>query len=282
MRPGMGGFLKEPGCRRNVADAAPPGALTLIGAGHVFRIEDTIRDAILALRPDVVFVELDRARLMALLERRKGSKDGKPPAPQGTLVQRKLAKFQESVAGMYGADVGGEMLAAVEAAQAVGARLALIDDPADVTLRRALKELTFRERMRGLGMLLGGALRSLWPGGRKRAKAKLEAELARYQGDPNAMMGELARQFPTIHRVVIIDRDRKMADRILRLMPGTRHGLAVLGDGHVGGMAGRLAGLHPTVYRLEAVRAGRLPKPTTVPTATGTPERVGFSVQGFS
>lgn len=260
------------------ASAAPaPGALTLIGAGHVFQIKETIRDAVLALRPDVVFVELDRARLMGLLERQRGKA---PPTPSGGLVHRKLAAFQESVAGMYGADVGGEMLAAVEAAQLVGARVALIDDPADQTLRRALRSLTWRERLRIAGMVVGGGARALWPGSRRKAKARIEAEIARYQEDPESLLGELRRRLPTLHRIVIAERDAKMADRIRRLMAGARHGVAVLGDGHVGGMEALLADLRPTVYRLEAVRAGRLPKP--LPAATGTPERVGFTVQGFS
>ncbi|MGB1585671.1 MAG: hypothetical protein ACPHID_01320, partial [Thermoplasmatota archaeon] len=44
--------------------------VTLIGTGHVFRIEDTVRDAIIALRPGIVFIELDRGRLRGLMHRR--------------------------------------------------------------------------------------------------------------------------------------------------------------------------------------------------------------------
>ncbi len=254
-----------------------PGQLTLIGAGHVFQIEATIRDAVVALRPDIVFVELDRGRLQGLIEKRKGT----APAPKGGFIHKRLAKVQESVAGMYGADVGGEMLGAVAGAQQVGARLSLIDDAAEDTLRRALRELTWRERLRALGMLVGGAAKAVLPRNRRDARAQVEAELKRYESDPQALLGpggELARKFPTIHRIVIAERDAKMAKRIRRQLAGIRHGVAVLGDGHLNGMLPLLADLNPTVYRLADVREGRLPR--TLPLATGTSARIGFTVEG--
>jgi pheromone shutdown protein TraB len=253
--------------------AAPPGKLTLIGAGHVFRIQETIRGAIQALQPDIVFVELDLGRLQALVERSQG----KEPPVGGTFVHRRLAAFQAGVAGLYGAEPGSEMLAAVRGARDVGARLSLIDDPAEQTIRRALKQITWRERLRAVGMLAGSAVRSLWPASRRKAKSDIEEELQRYQKDPDAMLAEVRRKFPTLHRVLIAERDAKMAQRIRNQLAGVRHGVAILGDGHVGGMERLLADLKPDVYRLEAVRAGTLPRPG--PVATGTTESVGFTVR---
>jgi pheromone shutdown protein TraB len=279
-------WLKEPTRpRAPVADPAqpgatkpegapPPGKLTLIGAGHVFRIEETIRGAIQALRPDVVCVELDRGRLDALAQR---ARTGTRPEPSGGFVHKKLAAFQESVAGMYGADVGSEMLAAVNAAQDVGARLALIDDPAERTLRRALRELTIRERVRVLGMLVASGFGALLPRRRRNAKATIENELRRYQEDPEALLSEVRTKFPTIYRVVIAERDSAMARRIRRLLATATHAVAVVGDGHVNGMLRELEDMKPTTYRLADVRAGRLPKPG--PTAFGTPSEVQFGFE---
>ncbi|MCA1811224.1 MAG: TraB/GumN family protein [Halobacteriales archaeon] len=257
--------------------APPPGPpaaaprLTLIGAGHVFRIEETITQAVLALRPDVVFVELDPGRLNALLERQR---TGAMPRAGAGFVHKRLAAFQEEVAGMYGADVGGEMLAAVQAGQRVGARVALVDDPADQTVARAMREITLREKLRAVGMLVGGGLRSLLP--RRNAKAEVEAELQRYQDDPGAVLAEVRRKFPTVHRILIAERDQRMAQRIRAGLAGARHGLAVLGDGHLNGMLPLLADLEPAVYRLADVREGRLPRGLV---ATGTPEKIGFTVR---
>ena len=255
------------------APLLPPGALTLIGSGHVFQVKDTIRQAVLALRPDIVFVELDRGRLQVLLDRQARGGAPAPPPPTAGYVQKRLQRFQEQVAGLYGADVGEEMLAAVQAGQEVGARIALIDPPADDTVKRVLKELTWRERLRAGGLVVGGGLSSLFR--RKSAQEDIEAEIKRYQEDPAAALGELKAKFPTLHRIVIAERDAIMARRIASLLRGARHGVAVVGDGHVTGMMALLDDLKPTVYRLSDVREGRLPKPQGS-VATGTPESVRF------
>lgn len=252
--------------------APPPGRLTLIGTGHVFRIEEDVRGAIQALRPDVVFVELDRGRLQALLARRRGEA---VPEPDGFL-HRRLQRFQESIAGLYGADVGSEMVAAVDGARLVGAALLLVDPPAHDTVRRVLRELTWRERFRALGTFLGGLGRSLVP--RRNARARVEEEMRRYQEDPEAVLEELQHDFPTVHRIVIAERDELMARRIRRHLAGRRHGVAVLGDGHVGGVLRHLSGLDVEVHRLADVRAGRLPKPIA---ATGAPGETGSVRFGF-
>ena len=246
----------------------PPGRLTVIGTGHVFQLRDTIRMALQALQPDIVFVELDRGRLHALQQRAKGA----PPPAGGSFVHKRLQRFQEEVAGSYGADVGEEMLAAVESAQAIGARVALIDPPADATVGKVLKQLTWRERFRGLGLLVQGGFQSLF---RRGPAPSIESEIKRYQEDPEKALRELEAQFPTIHRIVIAERDAVMARRIAHLLKGARHGVAVVGDGHVPGLLRLLDDLKPTVYRLADVRAGRLPRPAAS-LATGTTASVSF------
>lgn len=231
-------------------------------------MRDTIKMAMQALQPDIAFVELDRGRLHALQQRAKGV----APATGGGFVHKRLQKFQEEVAGAYGADVGEEMLAAVEGAQMVGARIALIDPPADATVGRVLKQLTWRERARALGLMVKGGFEAVW---RRGPATTVEAELKRYQEDPDKALEELRRQFPTIHRIVIAERDAVMARRIAHLLKGARHGVAVVGDGHVPGLMRLLDDLKPTVYRLADVREGRLPRPAGT-LATGSPSSISF------
>lgn len=245
--------------------------LVLIGTGHVFRIEQTIQDAIHAVRPDVVFVELDQGRLQALLYKRR---TGENPPGKGGFIHGRLQKFQESVAGMYGAEVGGEMVAAAEAGQAIGARVMLIDAPADQTLKRALKQLTIKERLRAVGLLAKAGIQQALPS-RKDGKEEMEKQLRDYQDDPLKALDELKGQFPTLHRVVIAERDERMAGAIRRHLQPGQVGLAVVGDGHVGGMEPLLAGIELETYRLQAVRDGALPKPAAG-VATGTAQSVSF------
>lgn len=230
--------------------------LTLIGTGHVLDIGDTVRDAIVALRPDWVFVELDRGRLKALIDRRMG----RPPPTGGNWFHRRLQRFQERVAASYGTQAGDEMLAAVDGARLTGAKLGLVDRPIDITLKRAIKELTWREKFRAAGLALGGGIKSLLPGAASERDA-VDAELEKYAENPEATLDELARTFPTIRRVVIDERDAWMSERIARILAEGGRGVAVVGDGHVAGMLEHLADLEPTAFRLDAVRAGDLPKP---------------------
>ncbi len=266
--------------------ARVPGQLTLIGAGHVFDIEHAIVDAIHAIRPERVFVELDRGRLMALVQKARG--EDRAPAAKAGLLHRRLERFQSRVAQGYGTEVGSEMLAAVRAAQEVGAQLGLIDQPAQETLSRVMKQLTWREKIRGAGILAASPFRSLAAKVRRKTPGEsIEDEIQRYQDDPGAMLDELGRHFPTVRRVVIDERDELMARRLHEGLMGIVHGVAVVGDGHVNGLVRHLAEQEPAieavVYRLADVREGRLPKPP-MPAAVESKDTdsvsFGFTVGG--
>jgi pheromone shutdown protein TraB len=257
--------------------AIRPARLVLIGTGHVFKIEDAIRGAVQALQPEIVFVELDQGRLNALLHKRR---TGVMPQGKKGFVQGRLAAFQESVAGSYGAEVGGEMVAAVEGARDVGARVGLIDVPAQVTVKKALKQLTWSEKGRAVRQVIAAGFRRFIP--QRGPEKTLEDEIGAYQDDPAAALDELKAQYPTIYRIVIDERDEHMANRIRFALATGGFGVAVVGDGHVNGMLARLQqvpNLEIETYRLAAVRGGLLPK-TEVPVALGSPSSVsyGFNV----
>ena len=226
--------------------------LTLIGTGHVFRIEDTIRQAIFALQPDHVLVELDGPRLQALQARAAGVKQ----TSGGGFVHKRLQEFQEQIAKDNDATPGGEMLAAVQAGYLTGARVGLIDQDVNVTLKRALSELTLREKLRAGGSFVKGTVLG-WFG----KNQGVEEELAKYQNDPEAALTELANTFPTVRRVVIDERDDYMVRQINELVGDDVHAVVVIGDGHANGMIKKLEGHEITAYRLQEVREGNLPKP---------------------
>lgn len=235
--------------------------LVLIGTGHVFRIEETIADAIAAIEPNRVMVELDPPRLQALYARQAGATQ----TPAGGFVHRKLQEFQEQVAEDYGATPGGEMLAAVNAAYLAGAQVDLIDRDVNVTMKRALEQLTLREKMRAGTSFVKNTVAG-WFG----KSTNVETELASYTENPEAALDDLAKTFPTVRRVVIDERDQYMAEQINKRVGAEETAVVVIGDGHVGGMSKLLTNHDLTVYRLPAVRAGELPKPE------GTRLRFGF------
>src|SRR2546430_2359963 len=122
--------------------------ITLLGVGHVFDIGRAVRAEILARRPKVVALELDAARYQALMSPQ--------PRPRGFSVLGLLAQFQVRIANQYGVRVGDEMVAAARAAREVGSEVALIDQDSAVILRRGGREMAGRERLRALGLTIGG------------------------------------------------------------------------------------------------------------------------------
>lgn len=235
-----------------MVEGRPAASILLVGAGHVFRIEDPIRAIIQGERPSVVALELDPARFQGLLERAKGTYDAKEASRGAPRVYRRLARFQEELAASLGTAVGNEMLAAAQAAAEAGSRLALIDRDAQDLVGSLWREMRWRERMK----LAFSTLWARFPG---RRGGSLEKELAHYQKDPEAYLEDLGKSYPTLKRVLLDERNEHMAKELRRL--ASTHGsvVAILGDGHVDGIKRLLGDLGPRVVRLNELRASRPP-----------------------
>src|SRR5437899_8734228 len=96
----------------------------MIGTVHVDPASAAaVRDSIVALRPEVVALELDEGRMMALENPKAQSGRG---AGLSFLTMALLEKFAGQ---MTGSAPGTEMLEAAKAARLVGARVEFIDLP---------------------------------------------------------------------------------------------------------------------------------------------------------
>lgn len=184
-------------------------------------------------------MELDAARYHALLHKERS---GDVP-----IQYKLLALFQSRLADKFDTEVGGEMLAAAGAAQEVGAKLALIDMDASMVFARLWKRMSLKEKVH----LLGGALVGLFV-----SKKTVERELDRYEGDAEGYIESLGDGFPTIKEVLIDDRNKFMADRLVSLTGEHANIVAVVGDGHVPGILQRLSGIEVEAVRLKDLRAG--------------------------
>lgn len=226
--------------------------ITLLGVGHVFDLERSVKAQILARRPNVVALELDPVRYAFLMNRG-------PHAPRPSLFGL-LALFQARIADRYGVQVGDEMVAAAHAAAEAGSQVALIDRDSRLTLQRAWSEMAFDERVR----LFVSALGSLFV----RPK-RVEAELDRFYRDERAYVDEFARGLPTVKRVLIDERDAYMADALRQLHATKGEIVAVVGDGHVEGLSRLLEDVPLQVVRLRDLQspAGETP---AVPNASST------------
>ncbi|GEM_PF-184970 len=243
------------------ANSPPPpahGQVCLIGVGHIIDTYSTIRDLILGHRPTVVCLELDRMRLEALFQKKRedmsengGKKEahgkGKNGGEKVPRIMELLAKQQEKLGQIQGHTPGEEMLVAFQAAMDVGAEVALIDmDILDVS-RRFLREMRIREK----AYLFFSTIASFFI-----PRKKIEREIEDVLEDPDTYIEELGRKLPTAKKVLIDDRNRYMAQKIAEFAGTGEKVVAVVGDGHIPGLAAELEkmGVHPVVHRLRDMR----------------------------
>jgi pheromone shutdown protein TraB len=211
--------------------------ITLVGVGHVFDLRSAIRRAIEERRPAVVGVELDPARFadLSTQERRRSALG----------LYGILAYIQRRIASEYGTRVGGEMIAAAEAAKEFGARLAFLDLDSRAILARLLRAMTWPERARFALSVVGGLFIR---------KSTVEKELQRFEEDEDAFLEDLGKNFPSVKRVLIDERNAHMARAVRALEAELGSVVAVVGEGHVEGLRRLLADRSPEIVRLRDLR----------------------------
>ena len=219
----------------------------LIGTAHVSeRSVREVADVIAEVAPDVVCVELDQGRRDALtkdsafrdLDVFKVIREGKTLY---LLAHLALASYQRKMGAALGVKPGAEMLAAIEAADAAGARVELVDRDIHITLKRTWSSLGLWKRSMLLSsMVVGGDGKDAKDGGEE-----LTAETVEQLKEPKAlseMLAELSRALPEVKRPLIDERDQYMMSAIEEAgaAEGVRTVVAVVGAAHVPGMVANL------------------------------------------
>lgn len=212
--------------------------ITIIGVGHVFDIQDRVRDEIKMRRPTIVAVELDRNRYEAL---KSGENGG-----QGSLIYRAVAFIQKKIAREYGVQVGGEMLAAVEAAEDINANVALIDLPSQYVFKKLMDSMSLKEKI----YFILGTVAGLFAG-----RKRIEKEMKRYQENEDQYMEMMEESVPSISRILIDERNKHMAENLNKLDEEWGSVVAVVGDGHVRGLLEELGREEVEVVRLKEIQS---------------------------
>jgi pheromone shutdown-related protein TraB len=212
---------------------------TLLGTAHVSRASvDAVRAAIATGDYDAIAVELDEQRLAAMTDPEslgrmdlvKVLREGKTALFAANLA---LAAYQRRLAEQMGVEPGAELKAAARDATAAGLPLQLIDRDVGLTFKRAMQRLGWWGRAKVSASLLAGLLSSDEVG---------EDEIERLkQGDVlESSFTEFAGQTPELYEAIISERDRYMAARLREPPAGARNVLAVVGAGHLKGLATHL------------------------------------------
>lgn len=218
-----------------------PSKVVLIGTAHVSeKSVAEVRDTIRKLKPDIVAIELCRARYNSL----KGNIQETNQLPikeiltEGKmyyyLVNWLLAYVQKKVGEDMGVKPGSEMISAIEEAEALGARVALIDRDIQVTLQRFWGRMKFLEKIKMLGSLIGGLI------GIGRG-VEIDIDQITQQDVVTALVSELREFAPTAAETLIDERDAYLAGSILKVAAGGNKTIVVvIGAGHKPGVSNYL------------------------------------------
>ena len=213
---------------------------TLLGTAHVSKTSiDAVRMAIDSGRFDAVAVELDEQRHKALtdpdalaqLDLVKVIRERKVAPFAANLA---LAAYQRRLAEQLDIEPGAELKAAATEAVARDLPLQLIDRDVGITFRRILHGLRRWDRMKLVGGLAGGLFAN---------EDVSEDDIERLkEGDMlESSFGDFARDTPSLYATLIDERDQYMAAKLRERGDGAKHVLAVVGAGHLKGMAKYLA-----------------------------------------
>lgn len=212
---------------------------TLLGTAHVSQASvDAVRDAIGSGAYDAVAVELDPQRLQALtdpdalarLDLIQVLRTGKTALFAANLA---LAAYQRRLAEQLGIEPGAELKRAVLEARQRELPVHLIDREVGLTFKRASSKLGWWGRAKLGGGLLAALFADEEVGEDEIEKLK--------QGDMlESSFGEFASDSPELYESVIAERDRYMAARLRESHGDAREVLAVVGAGHLQGLAKHL------------------------------------------
>ena len=206
----------------------------LIGTAHVIDLSSPLEGFIRDFNPDSVALELDRNRWIALQSSNQKR--------EGPLFLRLLARFQQHLGESFGSSPGSEMLVAANVARSLGGEVHLIDKPILPTLIGAWKNMPWNE----FWSIIKDSSFSLIGRGNSDFSQSMKS------GDFSKELEQFSSEYPVIKSHLIDKRDTYMSRNIVKLFRKNRDSkiVAIVGEGHIDGMASKLSSINPKVVRL--------------------------------
>ena len=221
----------ELSCNLNFRNPIAPlkSRIILVGTAHVSeKSVAEVNEVILREKPDIVAVELDKARYRAL----KGEDDVKEINIKEMLSGGQLNQFllhwflayiQKKIGADTGVKPGAEMLSAIELAESSGARVALIDRDIQITLGRFWNMMSFVEKLKLFGSLIGASFGF--------GTKDIDIDTVTDEDVVTQLVSELRKVAPSAASVLLDERNAIMAKNLLE---ASKEGtvVAVIGAGH--------------------------------------------------
>ncbi|MCD7781132.1 MAG: TraB/GumN family protein [Methanosphaera sp.] len=238
--------------------------LEIVGTAHISQESmNTVRDTIYEKRPEIVAIELDPGRYQGLLDDARGIKreqdfDLKQMLKSSnltvTIVNILLSSMQKKMGREVGVKPGSEMLEAVQIANEVNADIALIDRNINVTLKRTIDGMTWREKLSFVWQLL----LSVFMDDDDEEDLQDEIESLKSEEGVEEVMGYLKEESPGGYNALVHERDAYMAYNLKALED--KNVVAVIGAGHQGGLKEYINNPEtiPPIESIEQVKESRI------------------------
>jgi pheromone shutdown-related protein TraB len=211
-------------------------SIILVGTAHISQDSvEEVHQAIEQYHPDVVAVELCPRRYEALTKKQQWENTPITSLLKGNkaylvLAQTFLSSIQRKLGKEYGVEPGSEMIAALKEAEKHKIDVALVDRDITITLKRAWREMSIREKFRLSWEFMKALL-----GYDEEELEELDLQELMKEDVITAMMKEFGELAPSVATVLIHERDQYIAKNIA---DSTEKGtvLAVIGAGHLQGI----------------------------------------------
>mgnify|MGYP001612583961 CR=1 FL=1 len=203
--------------------------LLLIGSSHIAKESiKEIEAEWLSFHPEILAIELDQGRMYALLHPEKSRlrlKDIRYIGVKGYIFAKIGAYIEEKLGKSVGVIPGADMRSAILLARKRNVPIALIDQEIAMTLKRFGKVLTWREKFRFAYDLIASIFG-------KRVSIDLRKVPDKDMID--SLLLQVKRRYPTVYKVLIVERNQFMANRLYSLMASNPDIpiMAVVGAGH--------------------------------------------------
>jgi pheromone shutdown-related protein TraB len=235
--------------------------ILLLGTAHISQhsVAD-VEQAVEEESPDHVCIEIDESRYKSISEGQNWERLN----IYQVLRQKKgfllianlvLSSFQRRMGLDLGVTPGAEMIRAIEISKEKNIPFSFCDREIQTTLRRAWRKTGFWGKNKMLAALLSSVF----------TKEKLTEEEIERLKNRNAledMMSELADYLPSVKEVLIDERDMFLASKI-RQAEGKKI-LAVVGAGHLNGIAAHLEKLEAGDMKDDISQIDQVPDKTVV------------------
>jgi pheromone shutdown-related protein TraB len=212
--------------------------ISIIGTSHIS--PESIKEVtqtIKKLKPDIIAIELDKKRYSSLLSKKRKIKfsDIKALGVKGFLFNLIGAWVEKKLGKYTGVEPGSEMKTAIKLAKKTKAKIALIDQDIEITIRKLMKAITWKEKFTFIKDLFA----SLFFG-----KKKIEFDLKKVPSQKliNKMLKEVKKSYPSFYNVLVKDRNKVLSKNLYNLstLYPKKKILAIIGAGHEKQVLGEL------------------------------------------